>query len=306
MGTALVTGASGFTGRHFTRHLREHGWKVWAIDTRPSGWLSDQQDAVDFFRCPRGPSGFDLVLHCAEVGGSNLAGCDPLGPAVNLEIDVALFRWARSARPGRLVYFSSAAVYPVRSQKKTGNVAHQLNETEAMSGDLAGLPDGLYGWAKLTGEYLVCKAWEDGLAVSVVRPFCRYGEDQSGGHLVPSFADRALRREDPFLVPGTGDQVRDFIHVDDMVSAVMTMYALDYTGPVNLATGRAMPLKLLAVMVCEQAGYRPQFECVPSVPSGVDCQVAHNFRVGQLCRPRVSLEDGIARVLEYRRRFLTD
>ena len=299
-GRALVTGAAGFVGRHFAAHLREEGWEVCGIDTE-LGPDTVLWDARDFFRGQRGVgvTGYDLVIHCAAVvGGRQVIEHDPLAQAVNFEIDAALFRWARVCRPGRIIYFSSSAAYPVLLQD--GSPPYALPEDEIKFDGLAGVPDQLYGWAKLTGEFLARQARAAGIPVTVVRPFSGYGEDQDASYPFPAFVDRALRREDPFLIWGDGGQVRDFIHIDDIVRAVMAMYAQERPGPVNLASGRGVSMRTLASMICHQAGYEPGFEFAPAAPAGVRYRVGNAFVLNQFCRPRVTLEDGIRRALSAR------
>jgi nucleoside-diphosphate-sugar epimerase len=295
-GLALVTGAAGFVGRHFARHLRGQGWEVVGIDTEP-GPGAVFCDARDFFR-GSGPrvAGYDLVIHCAAVvGGRQVIEADPLAQVVNFEIDAALFRWARICRPGRIIYFSSSAAYPVLLQD--GQPPYALPEDEIKFEGLAGVPDSLYGWAKLTGEFLARQAIADGMPVTVVRPFSGYGSDQDASYPLPAFTDRALRREDPFLIWGDGGQTRDFIHIDDIVRAVMAMYEQDRAGPVNLCSGHGTSMRTLAAMICRQAGYEPGFEFAPAAPSGVRYRVGNAFMLSQFCRPRVTLEEGIRRAL---------
>ena len=305
MATALVTGAAGFVGRHFTKHLQENGWTVWAIDVMHEPWLTRYTwDALDFFKQDYSPH-FDLVIHCAAVvGGRQVIDNDPLAQAVNLELDAALFAWARRTRPGRVVYFSSSAAYPVHLQKAGLN--RRLDEGDIEFGETVGVPDQLYGWTKLTGEFLARKAQQDGLAVSVVRPFSGYGEDQDDCYPFPAFIDRALRREDPFLIWGDGNQVRDWIHIDDIVAAAMKMYDRDVNGPVNLGTGQPVSMRQLAQMMCAEAGYWPVFEYVSSAPSGVPYRVAGISRMHQFHAARVTLQEGIRRALKHRAQLVTD
>jgi nucleoside-diphosphate-sugar epimerase len=300
MSTALVTGAAGFVGRHFTARLRESGWKVWAIDTRWAGHLSDVIDAREF--CTRSdffPLNFDLVIHCAAVvGGRQQIEQAPLSTAVNFEIDAALFRWALRHRPGRVVYFSSSAAYPAALQ--TRERRHLLAEDDIKLEGTLGAPDEVYGWAKLTGEMLAGRAREQGLGVTVVRPFSGYGEDQDASYPFGAFIDRALRREDPFLVWGTGDQARDFIHIDDIVSATLAMYQAERNGPVNLCSGRPVSMRSLAQQVCRLAGYEPEIETCPAAPSGVEYRAGSASRLFGFYRPVVTLEQGIRRALRER------
>lgn len=292
MATALVTGSAGFIGRHFETALREQGWNVHGID------ICNGDDALDLFRYGT-PIDYDLVVHAAAVvGGREVIDNDPLAQAVNFELDAALFRWAAKARPGRVLYFSSSAAYPVGLQD-----AHHALPLRAADINLAApmLPDKLYGWAKLTGEQLAAYARGKGLGVTVVRPFSGYGPDQDPCYPFPAFIDRALAQEDPFLVWGDGQQVRDFIHVDDIVALSLCLVELEHNGPVNLCSGRGTTMEALARIVCERAGYSPKIEFVPSAPSGVAHRVGDASPLAGYRLPAVSLADGVNQALQYRR-----
>jgi nucleoside-diphosphate-sugar epimerase len=305
MRTALVTGSSGFIGRNFARHLHEAGWSVSGIDVTPGGYTT-VCDARGFFRRDDGSRfRWDLVIHAAAVvGGRHVIEHDPLRQAVNLELDAGLFSWARRAKPGRVVYFSSAAVYPVRLQ--AAGLKRRLEEGDAGTGatDPLGRPDALYGWAKATGEYLARLYRDDGGAVTVVRPFSGYGPDQDETYPFGAFAGRAARREDPFMIWGDGEQVRDFIHVDDIIAAVMAMIAAETPGPVNLGTGIPCSMLQLAMVFCATAGYAPVFEPVPSAPSGVPYRVADPKALYAFCPAKIPLEHGVRQALHAHRATL--
>lgn len=295
--TALITGSEGFIGRHFAAHLREHGWLVLGIDTE------NGNDARDFFRArdPWSARSYDLVVHAAAAGARRqVIEGDPLILAANLELDAGLFRWARMTGPGRVVYLSSSAAYPVALQ--VPDLEHQLAEDD-IDPDAPRAPDALYGWAKLTGEYLARLARADGQAVTVVRPFSGYGADQSPDFPFPAFTDRALRREDPFTIWGDGRQVRDFVHVDDIVATVMELCRREEDGPANIGWGDPVSMRELAGKVCAAAGYAPQIRTDPQAPAGVPWRVCDPARLWQVRPPRVTLEHGIADALEYRKRF---
>lgn len=294
---ALVTGSSGFVGRHFARYLENKGWTLWLQD------IVTGHDSLEFFHGSDVPH-FDLVVHCAAVvGGRAMIDGAPVALAVNLELDAAMFQWAMRARPGRVLYFSSSAVYPVYEQEAVR--AKPLPEhmvRPALDVPSVGVPDQLYGWAKLTGENLAHRVRASGVPVSVVRPFSGYGSDQDPSYPFPAFIDRALRRDDPFAIWSDGSQVRDFIHIDDIVRACMAMYEQGIDGPVNLGTGRAVTMTELARMVCEQAHYAPDFKFSLDAPRGVTCRVAETALMREFFEPEVTLERGIAQALAWRRR----
>ena len=301
---ALVTGHRGFIGRHIHAALVGHGWEVHGID------LADGFDAVDFFRRPASADvGIDLVVHCAAlVGGRKvIEGQQATLAARDLALDAALFEWAMRARPGRIVYFSSSAAYPLELQTRQwidrldrwGGMPRtgQLDE-DCIDLDDVDQPDASYGWVKLTGERLA--AWattEADLAVHVFRPFSGYGHDQDPAYPFPAYINRAARREAPFDVWGTGDQCRDFIHVDDVVGAVLAAVELDVRGPVNLGTGRATSFNELAGLVMDAAGYSTAIRHLPGEPVGAFYRVADPARLLEFYVPRVSLEEGIERAL---------
>lgn len=287
----LVTGSSGFVGRHFVAHFRADGHQVIEAD------INDPDSPVDcrqLFADDR--TVYDLVVHCAAVvGGRAKIDGDPLAATANLAIDSDMFRWAARTQPGRIVYFSSSAAYPVHLQCRGVHRAH-LTESD-VNLDHPALPDQTYGWAKLTGELLARQAQNEGLRVHVFRPFSGYGEDQALDYPFPSFVRRAADQADPFEVWGDGTQTRDWIHVDDIVGAVTAAIRYDIAGPVNLGWGEPVSMGELVLSICEQAGYQPKFDLRADRPTGVHYRVADATKMLSFYAPTVPLEEGIARAL---------
>lgn len=289
----LISGSEGFVGRAFRRILPEYypGADYTFVDIKTG------IDARDFFRV--GQTKYDIVIHLAAVvGGRETIDGSPLLLADNLAIDAGLFSWAERTRPGKIVYFSSSAAYPTRLQEKWALANPRLEESYI---DLKNIdtPDALYGWAKLTGEMLadIARTKHD-LDVLVVRPFSGYGSDQDLTYPFPSFIDRALRREDPFVVWGDGKQSRDFIHIDDVVHATLTAAQRGLQGPVNLGSGVWTSFNELARMVCHAAGYAPQIKHLEDKPTGMYRRVADVTYMNQIYVPQISLQDGIERAIE--------
>lgn len=292
---ALITGSAGFLGRHFVHALEQRGYEVRQIDI--AYYHSSPWDARDFFR--HGTSQFDLAIHCAAiVGGRQKIEGAPLELAVDLSLDAEYFQWAMRTRPGRLVYISSSAAYPVSLQTDwCARRGRRLLESD-IDLDNAETPDLLYGWSKLTGELLARHVREDGIPVTVVRPFSGYGADQDETYPFRAFLERARRREDPFTVWGDGEQVRDFIHVGDVVDATLAAVEQGIDGPVNLGTGRPTSFNELADLVTRAAGYRPELEHQTTKPVGVRYRVADPARMLSFYQPRVSLEEAVRQALE--------
>jgi nucleoside-diphosphate-sugar epimerase len=296
---ALITGASGFIGRHFVAELLSRGYGLVTLDIA----VDDQEDCRLLMDSPAGfLREFDLVIHCAAVIGGRM-GIENNAAAVlteNLSIDSEMFRWALLAKPKHFVYFSSSAVYPVELQRDP--FGRSLTEKYV---DLQNVrqPDATYGFAKLAGEMMAEQVQAAGVRVHVFRPFSGYGEDQSLDYPFPSLIERVKRRDDPFEIWGDGQQVRDWIHVDDIVGAVMAAIEHDVEGPVNLGSGGGFSFDELAHVMMRAAGYRPDDFPVMAYrtdrPTGVAYRVADATKMHSFYLPKVPLYEGIRRALAY-------
>jgi nucleoside-diphosphate-sugar epimerase len=299
----LITGDCGFVGHHLRLAFMERGDEVYGLD------LKLGSDALDYFRrntadlvhCPA----FDLAIHCAAViGGRASIDGSPLAVATNLALDSWFFRWLEQSETPRAVYFSSSAAYPVDLQNDLSR-PRPLHEDDIRTERAAniGRPDATYGWAKLTGEQLARHARRQGKRVIIVRPFSGYGPDQPLDYPFPSFIDRAVRLADPFDIWGDGEQVRDWVHIDDVVGATLALLEADrdfqVNCPVNIGTGRPTSFNELAKLVIDArgGGYQPQIRHLVHAPAGVAYRVADTARLRRFYQPRISLEQGISEAL---------
>jgi len=296
----LITGAAGFLGRHFTKHHLEHGDEVAAFDDMSSPWAEfetwiNERDARDVFETG---GSYDIAYHfAAMVGGRATIEQDPLYNADSLDLDSRLFRWAADGWAGVVVYPSSSAVY---------GVVHQGVDGESLSEDMFhpsqirwDVPDEVYGFTKMAGEFLAWKAQRYGVNTLCIRPFSGYGEDQSPEYPFPSIIRRVQREEDPITVWGHGEQTRDFIHVDDIVGATIARLQAGVKGyqNMNIGTGVATNFLDLASQVCFLASYDVAIEPQPEKPVGVLNRVADPSLMLEYYTPTVSLEEGIRRAL---------
>lgn len=280
----LITGNKGFVGRQFHRVLDEEN-EIVGVD------IVDGLDARKFFA--NDESKFDLVIHLAAiVGGRATIEGDPLKVATDLAIDSDMFQWALKTKPERIIYYSSSAAYPIHLQGYGST--HKLVESDINLDDVR-LPDLTYGWAKLTGEILAKHAEEQGLRVHIFRPFSGYGEDQDLSYPFPSFIKRAIQKENPFQIWGSGNQVRDFIHIEDVVNGTLEAVRQDIPGPVNLGNGIPTTFTELASMVSKSIGYSPEIELKKDAPEGVAYRCSDSSKMMSFYKPKISLEEGIER-----------
>jgi nucleoside-diphosphate-sugar epimerase len=282
----LITGDAGFVGRAFHRALAKQRHDITGID------LVNGKEVRHFFATD--DTHFDVVIHLAAiVGGRMTIEGNPLSVASDLAIDADMFQWALRTRPKHIVYFSSSAAYPIFLQRL--QYQQKLREIDINLEHIR-TPDFTYGWAKLSGEMLASYARAEGLKVTVLRPFSGYGADQALDYPFPSFIARAKRKADPFEVWGRGTQVRDFVHIDDVVGATFAAVIND-VNVMNICSGRPTSFIELAEMVMLQANYLAPIKNNLDAPIGVEYRVGDPTRMLQVYEPKISLEEGIALAL---------
>jgi len=312
---ALITGGCGFVGRHFTQDLVRRGYDVTVVDDlsagpAPADWPAFvrpprdfrflRADARDFFK--ETTQSFDLILHLsAVVGGRLTIEGDPLKVATDLAIDAMFFNWLPKLKPApkKVIYFSSSAAYPTRFQ--TSQSPKLLSEEMIDFNEDIGQPDMTYGWSKLTGEFLAkFSAEQYGLNVVMYRPFSGYGEDQHLSYPFPSIVTRVVNKESPITIWGSGNQTRDFIHIDDCVEGVMvTMNQMAPGECLNLGWGRSTSFYELAKICMKTAGHDAEIIADTTKPEGVFARVADCTRFFRLYKPRITLEEGVERAVRY-------
>lgn len=335
---ALITGGCGFVGRHLTKGLLGRGVReIWIVDDLSSGrdpseWLSRnwkkhtvngltqycsgdktitlvKADAIFFFRGQiAGNSKIKLpvfgdIFHLASiVGGRSLIEGDPLMVATDLAIDAIFFLWLTrdTHRAERVLYASSSASYPIHLQGSHGAIALSEKEID-FEAERLGIPDLTYGWSKLTGEYLAKLAHDTyGIHIASVRPFSGYGEDQDLTYPTPSIALRVARGDDPVDVWGTGEQSRDFVHIDDCVDAFFDILEhVDDGRGVNIGTGIPTSFnQLIRTMLCIE-GRDAKIRPLDDKPTGVSHRYADTTYLFKTVgwKPKISLEVGMERVL---------
>lgn len=316
---ALISGDLGFVGRHMVAELVGRGWSVTGFDVRANGPALDHEHYTadvrnlgrDWYgaheRVHRGEP-FDLVVHCAyAVGGRAAIEGVPMNLAHNVAADAALFEWALKTGQRRVLYFSSSAAYPVSMQGHDVEpvataIARGLRLHEVdIDPSRAEEPDANYGWAKLTGERLAAAASAEGLPVHVVRPFSGYGGDQGVEYPFPALLRRVMANDgEPIEVWGSADQVRDWIHIDDVVTGALAVVEHNERRPVNLCTGVPTSMEQLIRFMWEvvHGGRRfPGVKVLAGKPMGVHWRIGNPNRMHEHYEHTISLGEGIERAV---------
>jgi nucleoside-diphosphate-sugar epimerase len=294
----LVTGAAGFVGSAVAAELVRRGHRVTAA-VRPGSDLRrlvDVAGAVELHRADlRDPDAVarlvtaarpELCLHLAAVGA--VVRCDDLDEviAANALAPLALARALERGGCGRLVTAGSSSEY--------GPLAGPMDEARLPD------PDDVYGAAKLAGMVLMraaARGWE--MPVTHLRLFSVYGPGEDPRRLVMSvlLALRAGTSID--LTPGR--QVRDFVYLDDAVSAFVAAGECDTSSGaiVNVGSGVEMTVERLALTAAEVIGADPallRFGARPYRSGERFAWQAGTHRAAELLnwRARTPLRDGLS------------
>lgn len=298
---AVVTGGCGAIGSRLVRRLLAEGVShVVVLDDLSSGyeWLLPEDRRVRFVRgdvadIARLGLGSDrpFVFHLAAFFANQNSVDHPFEDLrVNGSGTLAVLSWAAEVRARRVVYASAGCSI----------AGHGIDAPIAEDMPVSLHLDTPYQITKALGEFYCNYFLSRGLSTVRCRFFNSYGPGEVPGpyrNVIPNFIWRALRGE-PLVITGTGEETRDFIYVEDLVSGlVLAAITPEAHGQaINLGTGRESRVIDMARLVLEACGSRSEIQRAErrSWDHSVRRQ-ANIDRARQLLGfdPRVTLAEGI-------------
>src|SRR5438552_9258118 len=310
----LVTGGASFISSHLIDALAANGaTRIRVIDDLSSGHLQNIQPHLDrglveFHRADLLTpgvaedmvSGMDTIFHLAAIhGGRGYVDLHQALCAQNLALDGMLIKAAHEAGIAKFVFASSGCVYPNHLQTDTGKELY-------LSEDMVGPPfdaDNTYGWAKLMAEMTLRAYYKDwGMKSACCRYFTVYGPRGVENHAVIAMIARAFVRQKPFVIWGTGEQVRNWTYIDDIVrGTILAAEHIDDGTAVNLGTMERIRVLDAAREVLRYLGHDAKIELHPEMPTGPYNRVADNSLARKLLawEPEVMFMDGLQRTIDW-------
>lgn len=301
MEIAWVTGAQGFIGQHLVRHLVNRDFTVSGIGhgaTPPtvvkqqglSHWINGDIDAHNLQQLLQSAGSPDVIYHLA--GGSSV-GLSLQTPSEDFRRSVistsALLEWSRMYLPNvSIVISSSAAVY---GDTKESPIPEDGVYT----------PYSPYGFHKRAAE-LLCESYAQsfGMRIAIVRLFSVYGPGLRK-QLLWDLCDRLQQSPELLQLFGTGDELRDWLYIDDAVEFLIQSNYASSSEPfiINGASGKGTSVKDVTTLLCQIWGANARVSFSGEVHAGnpfslvANVSKAKSIGVKTQCSLRLGLEQYI-------------
>jgi nucleoside-diphosphate-sugar epimerase len=309
----LVTGGASFIGSRLVDELVARGALVRVVDNLSSGKTDNiqghiaaervefiKQDLNDHEVVKKTLNGIQTVFHlAADHGGRGYVDLHQVECSTNLILDGMIFKAAHEMGVDKVVFASSGCVYPNHIQM---NPDEELFLTE----DMVGPPfdaDNMYGWAKLMAELTLKSYYQQfGMKSASCRYFTVYGPRGVENHAVIAMIARAFIGDDPYEVWGTGEQVRNWTYIDDIVAGtILAAEKIEDGTAINLGTTERITVMDAVKEVLRYTGHKAKIVTRPEMPTGPLNRVADNRLAKKLLgwQPRTCFMDGLHQTIDW-------
>ena len=295
-----IAGHRGLVGSAIMRLLRARDFDRVITRLRSELDLRDPSAVRSFFEQERPDV---AVLAAARVGGIKANSDAPVEFLIeNIEVQNNVICAAYESGVRKLIFLGSSCIYPKLA-------AQPIPESALLTGPLEPTNEA-YAVAKIAGIKL-CQAFarEYGTNFVSVMPTNLYGPgdnfDLETSHVLAALLRKAheakINRDREFVVWGTGQPRREFLHVDDFASAVLFLLE-NYDSPeiINVGCGEDISIRSLAELICEIVGFEGDLSWDRSKPDGTPRKLLDVSKIGKLgWKPSIPLRDGIAQTYDW-------
>jgi UDP-glucose 4-epimerase len=311
----LVTGGAGAIGAAVVKRLLgDPQWEVRVSDQRQApDWMREAAeihtaDLRSAEHARAAIAGCSHVIHLAAIVGgiANFHQLPFTLTEVNNALTGAVVRAAIEEEVQRTVYVSSSMVFERATEFPTPE-EHLLD---------CPAPHSAYGFSKLAGEVYARAAHDQhGLRFTICRPFNAYGPGELPdpgepgiAHAVPDLIFKALARQRPLQIFGSGEQTRTLTHVDDIADGIVTAMASPSgeNEDFNISASRELTVAEIASLIWEACGNdlgELEFEHLPSFKVDVQRRWPSVEKARRVLgwEAGTRLEDGIAQTVRWLR-----
>ena len=303
----FIAGHNGMVGSAILRKLRSEGYTNLCFLSRKDLDLTNQKETFQWFS----NNNFDVVIDCAaKVGGihaNNTYRADFIYN--NLQIQNNIIHASYETKVKKLLFLGSVCIYPKFTDQP-------IKEEYLLRSPLEPTNEP-YALAKIAGIKM-CESYykQYGCQFMSVMPANLYGPNDNfhleNSHVLPALLRKfheAKETSSPTVkVWGTGEAMREFMHVDDLANAcVHVLKECDFDkiysqniSQINLGTGEEISIKNLAHLIARVVNYEGEIQFDTSKPDGTLRRVLDNKRINDLgWSHEINLEEGLKSTYEW-------
>lgn len=291
----LILGSTGMLGQALVQQFSQSPIELLTPSHHELD-LMNQRDVLDYFHTHRP----DRVIFAAALVGGIQFNCTHQADMglVNGLIQLNVFLAAKETSVRQLLFIGSSCMYPRLCPQP-------MQENDLLSGRLEPTNE-LYALAKLYGTKL-CQAFQEqhGCQFTSCIPCNLYGEGDKchpeNSHVIPSLFIRAIeakqKRHPSLVIWGQGDARREFLHVQDLASALELLIERSDLPPlINIGSGMELSIAQLSKKICTLVGYEGELVFNIEKPAGMQQKLLDSQRIHSLgWSPSVSIEEGLKR-----------
>jgi len=249
----------------------------------------------------------DVVFHLSALfGGREFVDTQEVECSKMFAVDHNVISTSFEAGIENFHYASSACVYPPSLNRSDV----LLKESDILSvGEGWQSSDNLYGFAKLMGEMqLLAYYRERGFKSSASRYLTVYGYGEfDSSHAITALIGKALDKQNPYQVWGSGNQERGFTYVDDIVDGtILAAEKINDATAINIGWDKRYKISDVAKKICELADHKPaEFFYDKTKPEGpfsraLDISLAKKLLGWE---PKVDLEEGLVHAIDWHKKL---
>ncbi len=315
----LVTGGASFIGSHLVDQLVALGARITVADDLSTGKIDNLEQSKDKIKFIKTDLEYnskseaknifkdnEIVFHlAADHGGRGYITTHPADVCSSFAVDHHVFEACSDTNVDKVIFSSSACVYPTDLQKDVGS-DYKLKEIDSSTKNLDSYlsADIEYGWAKLMSEVKMNAFNKQfGLKGCPVRFVTAYGPRENETHAIIALIYKAVEHMDPYQIWGDGQQERDFTFVSDIVEGtILCAEKISDMTPVNLGTGKRYKMVDVAKMIFKILDWNPKnIEFDKSKPTGAVSRALDNNRAKELLgwEPKYDLETGLRETIAW-------
>tara|TARA_B100000242_G_C43055480_1_gene494021 strand:- start:32559 stop:33479 length:921 start_codon:yes stop_codon:yes gene_type:complete len=294
-----ITASEGMVGNSLIRRLKNDN-NYMVISTNRKDLDQTIQINVDKWLKSHSP---DYIIICSSlVGGihyNDSASAEIL--YINSQICLNIINSAFKNNCRNLVFLGASCMYPKNSNQP-------FEEKSLMTGKIEETNLG-YGLSKILGANMV-KLYNKqyGTSYKCIIPAASYGPgdcfDDNKNHVIPALINKihdAKINDKPHIdVWGSGNAMREFIHVDDMADGIVSiMENSENESVINLGSGEEVSIKELVNILCAIINYNGNIHYDASKPEGVKRKLLDSSKIKKIgWSPKISLEEGLTKMYE--------